>query len=150
MAQPMRVPASAQQAGQPAGPRIISREALRENPNYQAYQVLHFAYTMIPLTVGTDKFFHVLTNWDQYLAPFVPQLLGVSGHRLMLVSGCGELIVGIGVAVKPRIFAYLASAWLFTIVFNLLLTGRYFDIALRDFGLSAGALALARISAQFD
>lgn len=68
----------------------------------------------------------------------------------MLVTGVIEVIAGIGVALKPRIFAYRVSAWLLTIVVNLLFTGQYFDIALRDFSLASGVLALARLSQDFD
>jgi hypothetical protein len=39
--------------------------------------------------------------------------------------------------------------WLIVIIANLLLIPGYFDIALRDFGLFLGALALARLSQQF-
>jgi hypothetical protein len=51
---------------------------------------------------------------------------------------------------KPKVFAYVVSAWLLLIVINLLMIPGYFDIALRDFGLSLGALALARLSSEFD
>jgi hypothetical protein len=116
----------------------------------QAYQVLHFGYSVLPLVVGTDKFFHVLTNWDQYLSPLAARILGVYAHPFMLASGVMEIIVGIGMIFKPKIFAYLAFAWLLSIAVNLASTGIYYDIALRDFGLSLGALALGRLSLQFD
>lgn len=67
----------------------------------------------------------------------------------MLVVGVIEIIAGIGVALKPRIFAYVVAAWLVVIISNLLLIPGYFDIALRDFSLFLGALALARLSQQF-
>ena len=67
----------------------------------------------------------------------------------MLVVGVIEIVAGIGVALKPRIFAYIVVAWLAVIIINLLLIPGYFDIALRDFGLLLGALALARLSQQF-
>lgn len=134
----------------PADIRLVERKTAPQGPDYQAYQVLHFGYTLLPLAVGIDKFFQILTNWDQYLAPQIPNMLGISGHTLMLVSGAGEIGLAIGVALKPRLFAYLACAWLLGIVFNLLLTSRYFDIALRDFGLALGAFALARLSTKFD
>jgi hypothetical protein len=60
------------------------------------------------------------------------------------------LVAGLPVAIKPRIGAYVVSAWLPGIVINLLPIPGYYDIALRDFGLSPGGLALARLSAQFD
>ena len=68
----------------------------------------------------------------------------------MLAVGVIEIIAGILVAIKPRIGAYVVSAWLLGIVVNLLLIPGYFDIALRDFGLSLGALALARLSEEFN
>jgi hypothetical protein len=36
------------------------------------------------------------------------------------------------------------------IVANLLMIPAFFDVALRDFGLSLGALALARLSQEYD
>jgi hypothetical protein len=118
--------------------------------DYQAYQILHFAFIVAPVVAGLDKFFHFLVNWDQYLPPVVNRMVGGHGHELMLVAGVVEIIAGIGVAFKPKIFAYVVSAWLLLIVINLLMIPGYFDIALRDFGLSLGALALARLSHQFD
>jgi hypothetical protein len=70
-------------------------------------------------------------------------------HGLMLVVGVIEIVAGLGVAWKPRIFAYVVAAWLLIIIANLLLIPGYFDIALRDFGLFLGALALGRLSQQF-
>ena len=67
----------------------------------------------------------------------------------MLVVGIIEVVAGIGVALKPRVFAYVVAAWLAVIIINLLLIPGFFDVALRDFGLLLGALALARLSQQF-
>jgi hypothetical protein len=64
--------------------------------------------------------------------------------------GVIEIIAGVGVAIKPKIFSYVVSGWLIGIVGNLLLTGEYFDIALRDFGLALGAFSLGRLSQWFD
>jgi hypothetical protein len=61
-----------------------------------------------------------------------------------------EIVAGLGVFFKPRIFAYVVSAWLLLIIANLLMIPGYFDVALRDLGLSLGALALARLSAEYD
>ena len=64
----------------------------------------------------------------------------------MLVVGIVEIAAGALVAVKPKIGAYVVAAWLVGIIVNLLLTGRFFDVALRDLGLSLGALALGRLA----
>lgn len=119
------------------------------NPSYQAYQILHLGFTVAPLVAGLDKFFHLLVNWDQYLPAFVNNLTGGHGNQLMLVVGVIEVVAGLGVWFKPRIFAYVVSAWLLLIIANLLLIPGYFDVALRDFGLALGALALGRLSQKF-
>jgi hypothetical protein len=120
------------------------------SPSYQAYQILRLGFIVAPIVAGLDKFLHLLVNWDQYLPPMVNRLVGGHGHELMLAVGVIEIIAGLGVAFKPKVFAYVVSAWLLLIVVNLLMIPGYFDVALRDFGLSLGALALARQSQEFD
>ena len=119
-------------------------------PSYQAYQILHLGFTVAPIVAGLDKFFNLLVNWEQYLPAFVKNMTGGHGHELMLAVGVIEIVAGLGVAFKPRLFAYVVAAWLLLIVVNLLMIPVYFDVALRDFGLSLGALALARLSQEYD
>ena len=119
------------------------------SPAYQAFRILQIGFVAAPLLAGLDKFFHLLVNWDQYLPSVIAQLSPIGGHNLMLIVGVIEIIAGLGVAWKPRIFAWVVAAWLVIIIANLLLIPGYFDIALRDFGLFLGALALARLSQQF-
>jgi uncharacterized membrane protein YphA (DoxX/SURF4 family) len=120
------------------------------SPAYQAFRILQAGLIAAPIIAGLDKFFHLLVNWDQYLPSVVARLSPIGGHNLMLVVGVIEIVAGIGVALKPRFFAYVVAAWLVVIIVNLLLIPGYFDIALRDFGLFLAALALARLSQQFD
>src|SRR5918997_3718049 len=120
------------------------------SPSYQAFQILRIGFTVAPIVAGLDKFFHLLVNWDQYLPAFVNNLTGGHGHELMLAAGVIEIVAGLGVWFKPKVFAYVVSAWLLLIVVNLLMIPGYFDVALRDFGLALGALALARLSHEFD
>ncbi|HZS49192.1 MAG TPA: hypothetical protein VFC63_29255 [Blastocatellia bacterium] len=127
-----------------------SHTTATSDPAYQAYQILHVAFTIAPIIAGLDKFFHFLVNWDQYLAPVVSRMLGGYGHQFMLVVGVIEIIAGIGVALMPKVFSYIVAIWMWGIIINLLLIPGYFDIALRDFGLSLGALALGRLSLEFD
>ena len=119
------------------------------SPAYQAYQILHVAFVVAPVIAGLDKVFHLLVNWDMYLAPAIANLSPIGGHGLMLVIGVIEIIAGLLVAFKPKVGAYVVSAWLLGIVFNLLIIPGFFDVALRDFGLSLGALALGRLSQEF-
>jgi hypothetical protein len=124
--------------------------AVATQPAYQAYQILHIGFALLPLIAGLDKFFHILTNWDMYLAPIVSDTLHVAPHTFMLIVGVIEIVAGVIVAVWPRVGAYIVMLWLWGIVVNLLLIPGYFDIALRDLGLSVGALALGRLSREFD
>lgn len=119
------------------------------SPAYQAYQILRFGFTVAPIVAGIDKFLHLLVNWDQYLPSFVNKLLGGHGHEFMYVVGVIEIVAGIGVFLKPKIFAYVVAAWLVLIIANLLMIPGYFDVALRDLGLALGALALGRLSQDF-
>ena len=110
-------------------------------PAYQAYQLLYLGFIIAPLVAGVDKFTNILTDWSQYLAP-------VAG-TFMLFVGIVEIGAAALVAMRPTIGAYVVAAWLAGIVINLLLIPGYLDVALRDFGLMLGALALARLSKEF-
>jgi uncharacterized membrane protein len=123
--------------------------AAANSPARQAYRILQFGFTVAPILAGLDKFTHLLVNWDQYLPGVVARVSPVPSHTLMLIVGVIEIVAGIGVALKPRIFAHVVAAWLALIIINLLLIPGYFDVALRDFGLLLAALALARLSQQF-
>jgi uncharacterized membrane protein YphA (DoxX/SURF4 family) len=133
-----------------AGPAPTTRpSALAARPAHQAYLILHIGFAVLPILAGLDKFFHLLVDWDKYLAPVVVNALPFSGHTFMLIVGVIEIVAGLIVAVRPRIGAYIVMLWLWGIIVNLLLCANFYDIALRDFGLSLGALALARLSREF-
>ena len=123
---------------------------IEHRPAYHAYQILHFGFFLAPVIAGIDKFFDKLVVWDMYLSPFVSRLVQHHDHTFMQVVGVVEIIAAIGVLIKPRFFAYVVSLWLLGIIVNLLLCHQFYDIALRDFGLSLGALALGRLAAEFD
>jgi hypothetical protein len=115
-------------------------------PARRAYQILHWGFVVLPTLTGLDKFAHLLTNWDQYLAHSVERLLPMSGHAFMVLVGVVEILAGLLVALRPRIGAYVVALWLLGIIVNLLLVPGFYDIALRDFGLFLAAIALARLS----
>jgi uncharacterized membrane protein HdeD (DUF308 family) len=133
-----------------AGLETGRARAAYTRPAYQAFVILYAGFTALPILAGADKFFHALVNWDQYLAPWVANLLPVSGHTFMLAVGVIEIAAGILVFAWPRVGAPVVALWLLGIIVNLLLhTTGYYDIALRDFGLSLGALALFRLAGEF-
>jgi hypothetical protein len=132
---------------------VISRPVdgeIARSPERQAYQILHWGFVAAPVIAGLDKFSRLLVDWDIYLAPPIARVLGGAAHGFMLVVGVVEVVAGLLVALRPRIGAYVVAAWLGGIILNLLMSGRYFDVALRDFGLMLGALALGRLASVHD
>ena len=123
--------------------------ARTDSPAHQAYRLLHVGFTVAPIVAGADKFLHLLVDWDKYLAPWIAHLSPIGGHNFMLLVGLIEIVAGLVVALRPRFGGYLVAAWLGAIIINLLTLPGYFDVALRDFGLALGALALARLATVF-
>ncbi len=121
----------------------------QQDKAYQAFRILQVAFIIAPIVAGADKFFNCLTVWSQYLSPFAVNMMQGHWQGFMMLAGVVEIIAGIGMIYKPKIFAYIVSAWLLLIVINLVMTGRYFDIALRDIGLMLAAFALGRLSQKF-
>ena len=124
------------------------RDAMRADPATQGYVLLRVVFAAAPILFGIDKFAEVLTNdWAKYLAPEFNDLIPGSAADAMLFVGVVEIAAGLVVAVAPRFGGMLVAAWLGGIILSLLLVGGYGDIALRDFGLLVGALALSRLAA---
>jgi len=118
-------------------------------PSYQAFLVLWLGFTVAPIAFGLDKFFDVLVDWERYLAPEIVDAAPGNAHQIMLAVGVVEIVAGLVVALRPRVGGYLVAAWLGGIIVNLLLQADFYDIALRDFGLLLGALALARLATEY-
>ena len=124
--------------------------ARTDDPAFQAFAILRLGFTVAPILFGLDKFVSWLVDWELYLAPEINDLVPGNAHQAMLAVGVIEVVAGLVVAVKPRFGGYLVAAWLGGIIANLLLQADFYDIALRDFGLLLGALALARLAAAYD
>ena len=112
----------------------------------RAFTILYVGFVALPIVAGLDKFAHVLVNWDQYFSPFFANLMGPIAPYFMRIVGVVEIVAGIVVFAAPRFGGYLVAFWLWGIIVNLLSIPDYFDIALRDCGLSLGALALAQLA----
>jgi hypothetical protein len=125
-------------------------DTLRRDPAAQAFMLLRVAFTVAPILFGLDKFAEVLTDdWTRYLSSEFNSLLPGSAADGMYIVGVVELAAGLVVLVSPRFGGLLVAAWLGGIIVNLLLVGGYGDIALRDFGLLIGALALSRLATAY-
>jgi hypothetical protein len=113
--------------------------------------LLRIAFAVAPILFGLDKFAEVLTNdWTRYLSTEFNDILPGSAADAMHIVGVVEIAAGLVVALAPRVGGLLIAGWLAGIILNLLLVGGYGDIALRDFGLLIGALALSLLASAHD
>jgi uncharacterized membrane protein YphA (DoxX/SURF4 family) len=117
------------------------------DPARQAFLLLRTGFTVAPIAFGLDKFGNLLTDWPQYLAPSIDRLVPGSAQQAMYLVGVIEILAGVLVAVRPRLGAPVVAAWLAGIILDLVLVPGFYDVALRDFGLMIGALALWSLSA---
>ena len=128
---------------------MAKAKAQSRDYGYQAFRILKFAFVLAPIVAGLDKFFNLLTNWSIYLSPLALSVINYHAHGFMMLVGLIEIIAGIGVYFKPKVFSYIVCLWLALIILNLLAKGMYYDIALRDLGLLLGALALGKLSQKY-
>lgn len=108
--------------------------------------ILHWTYGLVPIVAGADKFANILTDWTKYLAPAVTDIIPLSPAAFMSIVGVIEIIAGIILLVKVRIGSLIVGCWLIGIAINLLLTGQYYDIAVRDTVMAIGAFSLYMLS----
>ncbi|HYK90869.1 MAG TPA: hypothetical protein VE398_19000 [Acidobacteriota bacterium] len=100
-----------------------------------------------PFLAGLDKFFNILADWKMYLSPAVTHYLPMSDVVFMRAVGVIEMIVGLAILTRwTRIGSYIAMAWLVAIALNLVSSGMFFDLAVRDVEIAIGAYALARLA----
>jgi hypothetical protein len=121
-----------------------------QRAGYEVYRILQWGFVAVPIIAGLDKFFYVLTDWGQYLAPWAARMIGGNVHACMMIVGIIEIIAGIGVAIKPKYFGFVVVGWLLCIIVNLLTKSGYYDVALRDFGLAVAAFCLGRLAMVYD
>jgi uncharacterized membrane protein YphA (DoxX/SURF4 family) len=113
----------------------------------QGWWVLRIGLGVGPFLAGLDKYFNLLTNWTGYISPLALKILPFSGQTLMHVVGVIEMIVGLAILTKwTRVGAYVASAWLLVIAINLVSTGMFLDVAVRDVEMALAAYVLARLT----
>jgi hypothetical protein len=127
---------------------VTRTPALGRDGAHDAFLLLRTVFTVAPIVFGLDKFAQVLTDWEKYLAPWINDLVPGDAHAAMLLVGVVEVAAGVLVALAPRWGGYVVALWLAGIIVDLLTLGDYYDVALRDFGLLVGALALARLASS--
>lgn len=135
--------------------RALTRLSVRSSilavpPARQAFVLLRTVFTVAPIVVGLDEFTNLLVEWPGYLAPALDDLVPGTAQQAMFAVGVVEILAGIAVALRPRFGGLLVAGWLAGIIVNLLILPGYDDVALRDFGLLVGALALSRLALAED
>jgi hypothetical protein len=128
----------------PPGPVYVREQA------FQAFSILRVGFALLPILAGADKFFHLLTDWNQYVSPALFHAIGGHVRGFMELVGVIEMAVGVLVAARPRWGSAIVGLWLCGAIVNLLLMPGYYDLALAYGGLALGALALSRLSRQYN
>ncbi len=101
-----------------------------------------------PIVAGLDKYFNKLADWEMYLSPAAIKVLPVSGATFMHIVGVVEIVAGLIVLSRwTRVGSYIVMAWLLAIALNLVTTGMFYDLAMRDVEIAIGAFALAQLTA---
>lgn len=112
-----------------------------------AWWALRIGLGLGPFLAGLDKFFNILADWGMYLSPLAERVLPVSSQLFMRVVGVVEMGVGLLILIgQARIGGYLAMGWLLAIAVNLVTTGMFYDLAIRDVEIAIAAYALARLT----
>ena len=120
---------------------------ITENKLDSAWWALRVGLGAAAFLAGLDKFFNLLTNWEMYLNPTLARLLPVSGATFMSIVGVIEMIVGLAILTRwTRIGGYVAMLWLVAIALSLILSGKFFDVAVRDLLMAIAAYTLARLT----
>jgi uncharacterized membrane protein YphA (DoxX/SURF4 family) len=109
---------------------------------------LRLLFGVVPIAAGLDKFLNLLTDWTLYLNPVVTKLLPVAPGTFMHIVGVIEIAAGIVVLSRlTRLGAYVVTIWLVAIALNVLVMGKFLDVAVRDLGLAVAAFSLAQLTA---
>ncbi len=102
-----------------------------------------------PIITGIDKYFNKLTDWGMYLSPIATRIVPVSATTFMRAVGVVEIIAGLIVLSRwTKLGSYIVMLWLIGIAVNLLTTGMFYDLAMRDVEIAIGAFALSQLTAM--
>lgn len=113
---------------------------------HTTHLTLKYAFGLLAIIAGADKFTNFITVWEQYLNPALLNIVPLTAVRFMHIVGAIEIIAGALVLLRPRIGAFVVMAWLLGIALQLLVWGRFLDIAVRDIVMALSALVLARLT----
>ena len=113
----------------------------------QAWWALRIGLGLGPFLAGLDKYFNLFANWPTYVSPLALKIMPFTAQTFMHIVGVIEMIVGLAILTKwTRLGSYVASGWLLAIAINLVSTGMFFDVAVRDVEIALAAFVLARLT----
>jgi glucose dehydrogenase len=82
-----------------------------------------------------------------YLSPLATKVVPISPSTFMHIVGAVEIVAGLIVFTRcTRIGSMIVGLWLLAIALNLLTTGMFYDLAVRDVEIAVGAFALFQIT----
>jgi uncharacterized membrane protein YphA (DoxX/SURF4 family) len=111
-----------------------------------SWWVLRISLGLMGIIAGIDKFFNKLTDWGMYLSPHA-KILPITGAAFMHIVGVVEIIAGLIVLSRwTRIGSYIVMVWLILIAINLVTTGMFYDLAIRDIQIAISAFVLSQLS----
>lgn len=135
-------PLNSTAASTPATERLVVRTT---------HTTLRYLFAAVPIVAGLDKFTNLLAQWEVYLNPLALTIVPVTTPTFMHIVGVIEIIAGILVFVKPRIGGFVVMGWLLAIALQLIIWGRFLDVAVRDIVIAlSGPFILARLSPFVD
>src|ERR1051326_5358350 len=112
-----------------------------------ARQALKVALGVVPFLAGLDKFFNLLADWPRYLSPAAEAILPVTGQTFMYFAGVVEMVVGLAILTRWTVIgSYVAAVWLVAIAVNLVASGNFLDVAVRDLVMATAAYTLAPLN----
>ncbi len=112
-----------------------------------AFWALRVGLGLGAFLAGLDKFFNILADWEMYLNPLATKVIPVSDVVFMRAVGVVEMIVGLVIlSGLTRLGGYVMAVWLVAIAINLVTTGQFYDLAVRDVEIAIGAFTMARLS----
>ncbi len=120
----------------------------RQQKSVLAFRMMHPLFAAIPILFGIDKFFNIITDWPHYVSPFANAILPFTAQQIMWASGPVEILVGILIALKPRIGMRIFAAMLAGIAINVLTIPKELHIAFLDISLAICALASSTLSSK--
>jgi uncharacterized membrane protein YphA (DoxX/SURF4 family) len=112
-----------------------------------SWWALRIALGLMPIVSGVDKFFNKLADWGMYLSPYATKVVPVSVPTFMHMVGIVEIFAGVIVLSRwTKIGSYIVMVWLIVIAANLMTTGMFYDLAVRDLEIAVGAFALSQLT----